>query len=279
MMPKEVITWLSDNEYGRVVSDQPVRGGCINNGTRLKTHLGGSFFLKYNDFAPKDMFAREVEGLRALNVPDGPRVPEPFIHGQHFLLMEDLKPSQRNKEYWGSLGRGLAIIHQHTYRLFGFEQNNFIGSTPQPNTWIEDGFDFFAEKRLLYQARLARKRGLLSSKVYTQIESISKKLPDLIPKQPASLLHGDLWSGNAISDEFGDPAIIDPAVHYGWVEAELAMTALFGGFPQEFYQAYESVNPLAPGWHTRFPIYNLYHLLNHLNIFGRSYLGQVMNRR
>jgi fructosamine-3-kinase len=104
---------------------------------------------------------------------------------------------------------------------------------------------------------------------------LAARLPQLVPQQPASLLHGDLWSGNAISDRHGAPAIIDPAVYYGWAEAELAMTALFGAFAESFYQAYQEMRPLESGWRERFDIYNLYHLLNHLNLFGESYLGEV----
>jgi fructosamine-3-kinase len=108
------------------------------------------------------------------------------------------------------------------------------------------------------------------------VTALAGKLPDLVPAQPASLLHGDLWSGNAIADQHGQPAIIDPAAYYGWAEADLAMTALFGGFSGEFYQAYTEVRPLAPGWRERFSLYNLYHLLNHLNLFGRGYYGQMI---
>jgi fructosamine-3-kinase len=166
-------------------------------------------------------------------------------------------------------------MHSHTNTRFGFEHNNYIGSTEQPNPWTDDGHKFFAEHRLLFQARMALSRGLLGKSDLNEVESIVNKLPDLIPVQPASLLHGDLWSGNAMSDSTGAPAIIDPAAHYGLAESELAMTTLFGSFPAIFYRAYEEVRPLEPGYQARFSIYNLYHLLNHLNIFGRGYLGQV----
>ncbi len=122
---------------------------------------------------------------------------------------------------------------------------------------------------------MAQKRNLLGKSEMREVESIVNRLETLVPSQPASILHGDLWSGNAITDSAGNPAIIDPAVYYGWAEADLAMTALFGAFPSSFYQAYEEIRPLKTGYHNRFPIYNLYHLLNHLNIFGRGYLGQV----
>ncbi|MBN1665608.1 MAG: fructosamine kinase family protein, partial [Anaerolineales bacterium] len=148
-------------------------------------------------------------------------------------------------------------------------------STPQPNPWQADGYRFFAEQRLLYQARLARRRNLIEAADLAQVEGLAARLPDLVPEQPAALLHGDLWTGNAASDSAGRPALIDPAAYYGWAEAELAMTTLFGSFPAEFYAAYEEARPLAPGYRGRFDLYNLYHLLNHVNLFGRGYLGQV----
>jgi len=166
-------------------------------------------------------------------------------------------------------------LHQHTQARFGFEHDNYIGSTRQPNPWMENGYQFFAEQRLVFQAHLAYQKGLFSPGDLKSVEKIAAQLPDLIPLQPPSLLHGDLWSGNAITDDQGAPAIIDPAAHYGWAEAELAMTVLFGSFPSVFYQAYEEVRPLEAGYFSRFQIYNLYHLINHLNIFGRGYLGQV----
>jgi fructosamine-3-kinase len=223
------------------------------------------------------MFAREAEGLNTLRVPGGPRLPIPYLSDTNFILLEDLSPAERKPDYWTTFGRQLAIVHSHTDQSFGFTHNNYIGSTPQPNLWTEDGHTFFGEHRLWYQARLARRQGLLSEDIIKRVERLCIQLPDLVPEQPASLIHGDLWSGNAITGSEGEPAIIDPAVHYGWAEADLAMTDLFGIFPSEFYQAYVEARPLEEGFRDRFPLYNLYHLLNHLNIFGGSYLGQVLS--
>jgi protein-ribulosamine 3-kinase len=139
-----------------------------------------------------------------------------------------------------------------------------------------DGYQFFGEQRLLFQARLANRRGLLGKEQMEQVERLAAHLSQLIPSQPASLIHGDLWGGNAITNQRGEPVLIDPATHYGWAEAELAMTALFGSFPDVFYKAYQEVRTLDADFQGRFPIYNLYHLLNHLNLFGSSYLGQVL---
>ena len=274
-IPQAVQTWLREQGHGAVQQTSPIGGGCINNGMRLVTTSGHTFFLKTNSAAPPDMFAREAEGLNALRVPDGPRMPQPYLWAADFLLLEDLAPAQPQPNFWETLGRQLAALHNHTAPRFGFPHNNYIGSTPQPNPWTEDGYAFFAEHRLLFQARLAHRRGLLPAEDVRRVERLAARLPDLVPPQPPSLIHGDLWSGNVIADDRGQPALIDPAAHYGWAEAELGMTQLFGGFPESFYRAYEEVRPLAPGWRERLPIYNLYHLLNHLNLFGSSYYGAV----
>jgi fructosamine-3-kinase len=275
MIPSPVESFLIENHHGPVTDASPIGGGCISNGKILTTQSGASFFLKTNANTPADMFAREAEGLKALRVLDGPTLPEVHLHGRDFILLENLSPAPKKKDYWPDFGRKLAALHLHTSPRFGFEHDNYIGSTKQPNPWTEDGYTFYAEHRLLFQAQMAQDRGLLGKKDLDEVENIVNKLPNLVPDQPATLLHGDLWSGNALSDSTGAPAIIDPAAHYGWAEAELAMTALFGSFPAAFYRAYEEIRPLASGYQARFPIYNLYHLLNHLNIFGRGYLGQV----
>lgn len=277
MIPPPIQAWLQENRYGPVLRVQAVGGGCINAGARLQTESGKSFFLKTNSQTPPDMFAREAEGLLELAVPEGPVVPWPWLYGPNFLLMEDLAPAARRAEYWSSFGRQMAALHTVTRPHFGFQHDNYIGSTPQPNSWTEDGYLFFARQRLLFQADLAHRRGLLGRNERGRVERLAERLSDWIPLQPASLLHGDLWTGNAICNAQGQPAIIDPAVHYGWAEAELAMTTLFGSFPAAFYQAYAEVRPLQAGYRQRFPLYNLYHLLNHVNLFGAGYVSQVQS--
>lgn len=271
----EIQGWLEQHGFGSLRSCESVSGGCINQAVRLETTSGERFFLKSNASSPADMFFREAEGLRELMVEGAPRVPEVFLVREQAILMEDLQPAPRAEGYWAQFGRQLAELHQHHAPLFGFAEDNYLGSTPQKNTQEEDGCKFFAEHRLIYQVRLARKDGKLGRGDARGVERLADQLRDRIPDQPASLLHGDLWSGNAITDDQGDPALIDPAVYYGWAEADLAMTALFGSFPETFYSAYQDVRPLEQGFRDRYPVYNLYHLLNHLNLFGGHYRGQV----
>jgi protein-ribulosamine 3-kinase len=275
MIPASVSAWLQEKGLGEVISTRSVGGGCINDGALLTTASGERFFLKTNPSAPGDMFEKEAEGLIALRVEDGPKVPEPYIFAENFLLLEDLSPAPRKPGYWEEFGRKLAALHNHKNPQFGFEYDNYIGSTPQPNRFESDGWLFFNEQRLLFQADLAERQGLLNKTDSIKVQRIASRLRELVPEQPASLLHGDLWSGNALSDADGGPALIDPAVYYGWAEAELGMTALFGAFPASFYDAYNDTRPLEIGYQERLPIYNLYHLLNHLNLFGAGYLGQV----
>lgn len=274
-IPEPVQSWCRDQGLGKIVSRKPVSGGCINQGALISTQEGSSFFLKTNRAVPPDMFPREAEGLIALRVEGGPRVPEVHLIGDQFLLLEDLNPGPRGESYWELFGRSLARLHAHTNESFGFGHDNYLGSTPQKNPWTADGYVFFAEHRLRYQVNLAREAGRISAEDASRIDRLADKLPEYLPEQPASLIHGDLWSGNVLTDQAGDPAVIDPAAHYGWAEADLAMMVLFGSCPDRFFKAYREIRQLENGCRDRFPLYNLYHLLNHLNLFGTSYTGRI----
>ncbi len=214
------------------------------------------------------MYSAEAEGLRALRAA-GVRAPEPFDHGvrdgKAFIEMERLELGGRAD--WPAMGRMLAALHRQTSECFGWMSDNWIGLSPQRNGWCDDWTEFWIERRLQPQFQVAERNGFRFEKMnYSRI--LEKHKP------PPSLLHGDLWNGNAGFTSEG-PVIFDPAVYYGDREADLAMTELFGGFPGEFYASYNEAFPLPRDYSVRKNLYNLYHLLNHLNLFGGGYLGQV----
>ncbi|MBT3239582.1 MAG: phosphotransferase [Chloroflexi bacterium] len=275
-IPEPVDNWLLNNGQGEVDSVSPVSGGSINQAFRLKTNKKFNYFLKINKNCPPDMFLREAEGLELLDIESGPRVPKVHLFGDNFILLEDIRSRKRKTNCWKKFGQQLVSLHQVTNLEFGLPQDNYIGSTPQSNYQTENGFEFFANQRLIFQAELAAKSSLLTTQEVNFVFSLASKLIELIPLQKASLIHGDLWGGNLIIGPIGEPVIIDPAAHFAWPEADLAMTTLFGSFPVEFYRTYEKFSDIEPDWQNRADIYNLYHLLNHLNIFGMGYHASVM---
>lgn len=231
--------------------------------------VGGQVrFLKTDDDAGYvDAFAAEADGLKALRAA-GCAAPEPVslrdTGWDAYLLMEhlDLRPDGD----FAALGRMLARLHRNESTRFGWARDNYIGATPQHNAWCEDWTDFWRERRLTPQFELARRKGFALEMPSLSLLAGHRPRP--------SLLHGDLWNGNVGFTAQG-PVVFDPAVYYGDRETDLAMTELFGGFPHEFYAAYEKELPLERGYEQRKHLYNLYHLLNHLNLFGGGYLGQV----
>jgi protein-ribulosamine 3-kinase len=286
----EIRDWMEDQGHGGIDSSQSLDGGGINEAFHLTTDDGGDFFLKRHADPPPRFFEMEAVGLSAMRDAlrqrknHRLRIPEVYLWGNAFLLLEYLEPCAPSASYWEELGRGLADLHGDTRSTFGFTHDsdgesiqidNYCGLTPQPNPPLVDGYEFFSLARLLHQAKLARDKGLLQSSDCRDVETVCQRLPELIPEQPASLLHGDLWSGNAHTNSSGEPALIDPAAHWGWAEADIAMTRLFGGFPAAFYQAYAEARPLHLDWEERLEIYNLYHILNHANLFGQGYASQA----
>lgn len=252
-------------------------GGCISQGYRLPgTH--SSVFVKLNRASDYDMFAAEAEGLQAMADTETIRVPRPLLwgsHGQHcYLAMEFIEMGGRANP--ARLGEQLAAMHRHTAGRFGWHRDNTIGSTHQPNPWTDAWVAFWQQHRLGFQLDLAKRNGYGGSLQRTG-EHLQERLPALFdPYQPEpSLLHGDLWGGNCSGDHDGHPVIYDPAVYYGDREADLAMTELFGGFGSRFFDAYDQAWPIDPGYRVRKNLYNAYHLLNHLNIFGGGYAGQA----
>lgn len=249
----------------------------FNQAYRLQIADGRETFVKLNERCPNDCFAAEAFGLNKLRKTRAFRVPECYAQAEKFIAIEWLAPVKQDRDYDEKLARGLAALHSSRAESFGFQLDNYCGASPQRNSWYEDGYAFFAECRLMPQARRAFDSGLLSARLLKSVETISACLPDLIPKQAAALLHGDLWCGNVLCTGESEPALIDPASYYGWPESDLAMMHLFGGFSSRVFSAYEECRPIPGGFKERSPIYNLYHLMNHLNLFGHGYLSDVKN--
>jgi fructosamine-3-kinase len=254
----------------------PAAGGCIHVCYRVKAG-GVGLFVKLNSAQCADAFAAEADGLAALREA-GMRAPEPLAHGatstHAFLALELLELGGAQDAE--TLARRLAAQHRHCTARFGWRRDNYIGATPQPNGWGEDWVSFWRERRLAPQLALAEANGhgrVLRPEMERLMEALGTFFRGYAPA--ASLLHGDLWSGNAGYLADGSPVLFDPAVYRGDREADLAMTELFGGFPRAFYDTYRDAWPLDAGYAIRRDLYNLYHVLNHLNLFGAGYLGQA----
>ena len=277
----EGILFSALGESVKVTDVQFISGGNITTSAQVFTSAG-VFFIKWNqleqDVSP-DMYEAEVEGLSLLRRTNTFYIPRVVGHdrylGKSYLILEFIEGGSPDKSYWATLGRQLAQLHTNTQQEFGLGFNNYIGSLPQTNTLTADGHTFFFDYRLLPQAGLALYEGLLPKKAYDALLRLRDRLPDLLPNEPPALLHGDLWSGNVLPTQQNQPALIDPAVYYGFREAELAFTKLFAGFDPHFYRAYNEASPLESGFEERVAIYNLYPLLVHVNLFGSGYVSGV----
>jgi len=267
--------WLAERGHGRAARIRSLGGGDTCAAWELRLESGERFFLKSRSAAPAGMFAAEALGLAALARAEAVRVPAVIHAGDEFLLLEFIAPGRASPAAWRRLGRALARMHAAAAPCFGFDTDNWCSASPQPNPRMTDGYEFFACARLMYQGRRAYDAGLLDRSLLRALEDLAQCLRARIPVQAPALLHGDLWQGNVIADAAGEAVLIDPAAHWGWPEADIAMTRLFGGFPEEFYAGYRECRPLDSGWERRLPLYNLYHLLNHLNLFGRAWLPRV----
>jgi len=259
-----------------ITGSAPVSGGCINNGARLDTQTGSSFFLKWNEAASPEMFEAEANGLEALRRAGAIRAPEPLALGggddtSPWLVLEYVGPGEPASDYPEQLGVSLAKLHHAEFALpFGWERDNWVGSLPQANDERSEWGHFWGDLRIVPQLQLARSKGFL---VHDTMDRLVDVIPDaLADVETGGLLHGDLWSGNAYATEAGTPVIVDPAVFRGHGEVDLAMTELFGGFGQRFYEAYNAILPISREYEAfRRDLYQLYYLLVHLNLFGGSY--------
>ncbi len=260
------------------VAPTSVGGGDISAAWRVETE-SGPIFLKTGTAASQEMFAAEAEGLAELADARAIRVPSVLATGTagnvSYLALEWLTFGAATAVAERRLGEALAQLHRTSAAQFGWQRDNFIGATPQCNTRSDDWAAFFAEHRLGFQLRLAASKGF-GGELQTLGTSLLRALPALLAdhRPPPSLLHGDLWGGNWAACD-GAPVVFDPAVYYGDRETDLAMTRLFGGFGRAFYDAYDEAWPLPAGARQREPLYRLYHVLNHLNLFGGGYGSQA----
>ncbi|MBD2006311.1 MULTISPECIES: fructosamine kinase family protein [Cyanophyceae] len=270
------ITHLTGEKF--LASQQrSVSGGCINQGYAISDGQR-TYFVKLNQASLVDMFEAEALGLQQMLETNSIRVPKPICWGTEgnsaYLVLEWLELGRGNTQSWEKMGQQLAAMHHWVGKdAFGWDRNNTIGSTPQINTWTAAWGEFYVEHRLGYQFGRALRRGGHFPNQERLLEAIPELLADRQP-QP-SLVHGDLWGGNASCTVEGEPVIFDPAAYYGDREVDIAMTELFGGFPTAFYRGYNEVFPLDPGYERRKPLYNLYHILNHFNLFGGGYASQA----
>jgi fructosamine-3-kinase len=284
MMWTEIATHISKvtGETFEIKNHRSIGGGCINQGYAV---IGDTetYFVKLNQASRVEMFDAEALGLKQMLDTKAIRVPKPICVGtagdSAYIVMEWLEfGGGGNTQAWEEMGRQLARMHQAKSpqtsgtEAFGWDTNNTIGSTPQINTWTSDWAEFFTEHRLGYQFKLARRRG----GHFPGQDRLLALVPKLLNHQPqSSLVHGDLWSGNAAITKSGEPVILDPATYVGDREVDIAMTELFGGFPAAFYRGYNEVWPLDDGYRQRKTLYNLYHILNHFNLFGGGYASQA----
>lgn len=264
----------------KITSNSFVGGGSIADSQKIRTSSGKEYFVKSYSQSKSDILKNEVNGLIEIQKSKSIKTPQIIYYDDDILILEFIKPGRKNKKFSELFGIQLTEMHRLKSDKFGFYENNYIGSNHQINLPLYSNWtDFYWENRLLYQFKLAEKHGYVNSdfrKLFNQFESVYRNIIEGTEEEP-SLIHGDLWGGNYLVDESGNPVLIDPAVYYGHREAELGMTILFGGFDSEFYSSYNEAYPLFDGWKERLDIYKLYHVMNHLNLFGTGYLNQTLS--
>ncbi|MFZ4622385.1 MAG: fructosamine kinase family protein [Bacteroidota bacterium] len=276
---KHVVTRIQTLLNTNVLSLTPLSGGSIASAYRAELTDGSSVFIKTTPQHP-DMFRKEANGLNELRRANAIRIPEVLTATDEILILEYLpvKTPDRRNRFFELLGRQLAGLHRTRSDKFGFTEDNYIGSTVQKNLpYISSWKEFFLVNRMEFQFHLAESNGYCDAELRTLFKRMESQIDTLIADdgEPPATLHGDLWSGNFLCLENDTPALIDPAVYYGHREMDLAMTMLFGGFDGTFYASYDDTYPLKDDWKRRCELYKLYHLFNHLNLFGESYYPQL----
>lgn len=268
------------NQPVQLQGQQQVFGGDINQTYRLQTNIG-PFFLKLNDGELNDMFEKEFNGLQLLHETKTIKIPEPILHGKIenkiFLVTEFIEKGSASKTFWQTFAQQLANLHKHSNELFGLHNNNYIGSLHQSNTYCETWSGFYASQRILPLMQLAFGQNKCSKNDLAKAEKLCNRFGEIFPVEQPALIHGDLWGGNFMAGNKGEPVIFDPAVYYGNREMDIAMSLLFGDFSSSFYNYYHEVFPLQPGWKERINLCQLYPLLVHLILFGGHYYNSVID--
>lgn len=284
MISEEKIKVKIEQKLGnKIKSFTSLSGGCISDAFKITTEKNKQYFLKYNSSSANDMFIKEAHGLMELEKANAIRIPEVLSFDEDYILLELIQSGSKTKNFFEEFGKQFAEMHKHSSETLGFYEDNYIGSNPQINIPDEkeksDWTSFYFNKRILFQFRLAEKLGNSTEALRKGISKLEDRIEDILShkEEKPSLLHGDLWGGNYMVDENGNAVLIDPAVYYGHREADLGMTKLFGGFSSEFYRAYNETFPLEDGFEYRENIYKLYHVLNHLNLFGGGYYSQAIS--
>ncbi len=262
----------------KIKSENTLGGGCIGNAMRINVESGKTFFVKTYPGSGSQILRNEANGLRELAKANAIKIPEVIAFNEKVIVLEFIESGSKSRNFMERFGQEFAGMHRLKAEQYGFFENNFIGSNPQINQPVQkDWLAFYWDNRLLYQIKLAEKNGYLNSEFRTACGKLESVLPKILSgsEEEPCVLHGDLWGGNYMVADDGSPVLIDPAVYYGHREADLGMTRLFGGFDSNFYSAYNEAYPLPEGWDYRIDIYKLYHVLNHLNLFGTGYYSQA----
>ncbi|WP_103072380.1 fructosamine kinase family protein [Aquimarina sediminis] len=275
MLSKKLLFHLEELLSESIVSSVPLSGGDINEVYLLQTHQR-KLVVKLNSISKfPGMFEAEAKGLQILKKTTTFTVPEIILVGAFydtaFLILEYIASDHKSDDFWSVFGKKLAMLHQNSSSIFGFEKDNYIGSLPQYNSTCDSAYEFYITQRLQPQFRLAKQNGF----TFSDLDTFYQVIQNEIPEEKPSLIHGDLWSGNYMIDKNGFPCLIDPAVAYAPREMDIGMMHLFGGFDSTLFQVYNENFPLADNWKERLPIWQLYYLLVHLNLFGSSYYNRV----
>ena len=279
MIPDLIKQFLNKLHQVEIKQFASVGGGSINDAYQYSVG-NEKFFVKYNKEV-KGIIEQEVVGLRAIAALDCIDTPDvvafDIIDNYEILVLAYISRGLNSSEGWEKFGEQLAAMHERPAPYYGWYQNNFIGSLPQINDKTDSFIEFFISQRLKPQIQLAYEAEYISTPELTQFDRLFQKLPEILPDTQPSLVHGDLWSGNFMMGEGGNPYLIDPSIHYDFRETDIAFTHLFGGFDSKFYDAYNFRFPLEPKFQERIALYNIYPLLVHLNLFGSSYYGSVIS--